>query len=237
MEPNKECFRGRSGRDTAEENVILAVRRRPDKTEKKSHTGCQELPARSMGVLERLRKSPKRFERTFGNWRCPGDESVRTRAICGSRRSGSVSQDKSVENHPDGTYPGSASPRSRYRQKAPMAFQTFRTGQAHATWCKQSLPARAPMKRNMNMAQRYQDGHLRRAKRKRRVDVWEFLWRERGLDAKRHPRPLTVGKVDELLTEREALNRIQLLRTNINRDYPRSALMTFQDLATHYRQT
>src|SRR5260370_3112192 len=93
------------------------------------------------------------------------------------------------------------------------------------------------MKRNMNMAQRYQDGHLRRAKRKRGVDVWEFLWRERGLDGKRHQRTLTVGKVDELLTEREALNRIQLLRTNINRDYPRSALMTFQDLADHYRQT
>jgi integrase len=87
------------------------------------------------------------------------------------------------------------------------------------------------------MAQRYQDGHLRRAKRKRGPDVWEFLWRERGPDGKRRQRTLTVGNVEELRTEREALNRIQSLRTNINRDFPRSGLMTFEDLADHYRQT
>lgn len=87
------------------------------------------------------------------------------------------------------------------------------------------------------MAQRYQDGHLRRAKRRRGPDVWEFLWREFGPDGKRRQRTLTVGSVDELRTEREALNRIQLLRTNINRDLPRSALMTFEDLVNHYRQT
>jgi integrase len=87
------------------------------------------------------------------------------------------------------------------------------------------------------MAQRYQDGHLRRAKRRRGPDVWEFLWREFGSDGKRRQRTLTVGSVDELRTEREALNRIQLLRTNINRDLPRSALMTFEDLVNHYRQT
>lgn len=66
------------------------------------------------------------------------------------------------------------------------------------------------------MAQRYQDGHLRRAKRKRGADVWEFLWRECGPNGKRRQRTVTVGTVDELRTEREALNRIQLLRTNIN---------------------
>jgi integrase len=87
------------------------------------------------------------------------------------------------------------------------------------------------------MAQRYQDGHLRRAKRKRGPDVWEFLWRECRLDGKRRQRTLTVGNVDELRTERDALNRIQFLRTNINRDFPRSALMTFKDLVDHYRQT
>lgn len=87
------------------------------------------------------------------------------------------------------------------------------------------------------MAQRYQDGHLRRAKRKRGPDVWEFLWRERGPDGKRRQRTLTVGNLDEFRTEREALNRIQSLRTNINRDFPKSALMTFDDLADHYRQT
>lgn len=86
------------------------------------------------------------------------------------------------------------------------------------------------------MAQRYQDGHLRRAKRKRGPDVWEFLWRECGPSGKRRQRTLTVGTVTELRTEREALNRIQVVRTNINRDFQRSALMTFKDLVDHYRQ-
>jgi integrase len=87
------------------------------------------------------------------------------------------------------------------------------------------------------MAQRHQDGHLRKAKRKRGPDVWEFLWREPGADGKRRQRTLTVGTVEELRTEREALNRIQLLRMNINRDLPTSVLMTFKDLVDHYRQT
>jgi integrase len=87
------------------------------------------------------------------------------------------------------------------------------------------------------MAQRYQDGHLRRAKRKRGPDVWKFLWRESGSDGKRRQRTLTVGTLEELRTEREALNRIQFLRTNINRDLPGTALMTFGELVNHYRQT
>lgn len=87
------------------------------------------------------------------------------------------------------------------------------------------------------MAQRYQDGHLRRAKRKRGPDVWEFLWREHGPDGKRRQRTLTVGNLEELRTEREVLNRIQTLRMNINRDLCVSALMTFEDLVDHYRQT
>jgi integrase len=87
------------------------------------------------------------------------------------------------------------------------------------------------------MAQRYQQGHLRRARRKRGPDVWEFLWRECDANGKRRQRTLTVGDVNELRTEREALNRIQALRTNINRDLPVSALMTFEDLVDHYRQT
>src|SRR5215831_6547476 len=87
------------------------------------------------------------------------------------------------------------------------------------------------------MAQRHQDRHLRRARRRRGPDVWEFLWREFGPNGKRRQRTLTVGSVDELRTEREALNRIQLLRANINRDLPKSALMTFEDLVNHYRQT
>ena len=87
------------------------------------------------------------------------------------------------------------------------------------------------------MAQRYQQGHLRRAKRKRGPDVWEFLWRERSPDGRRIQRTLTIGNVRELHTERDALNHIQSLRANINRQVARTALMTFGDLVNHYRQT
>ena len=87
------------------------------------------------------------------------------------------------------------------------------------------------------MAQRYQRGHLRRAKRKRGPDVWEFLWRERSPGGKPRQRTLTVGDINELHTERDALNHIQTLRSNINRDVSPSALMTFKDLVDHYRQT
>ena len=87
------------------------------------------------------------------------------------------------------------------------------------------------------MAQRYQNGHLRKAKRKRGPDVWEFLWRETRPGGRRCQRTLTVGNVQELRTEREALNRIQALRMNINRNLTFSALMTFEALVDHYRQT
>jgi len=79
--------------------------------------------------------------------------------------------------------------------------------------------------------------HLRKAKRKRSPDVWEFLWRESGLDGKQRQRTLTVGNVQELRTEREALNHIQMLRTNINRDVTFSPLMTFETLVNRYRET
>ena len=87
------------------------------------------------------------------------------------------------------------------------------------------------------MAQRFQNGHLRKAKRKRGPAVWEFLWRETRSDGMRCQRTLTVGNVRELRTERDALNRIQALRMNINRDLTFSALMTFETLVDHYRQT
>ena len=87
------------------------------------------------------------------------------------------------------------------------------------------------------MAQRYQDGHLRRAKRKRHPDVWEFLWRERGLDGKQRQRTLTVGNVEEFRTQREALNHIQMLRININQPIAISPLVTFETLVDHYCRT
>ncbi len=87
------------------------------------------------------------------------------------------------------------------------------------------------------MAQRYQHGHLRRVKRKRGPDVWEFLWRELGPDGRRRQRTLTIGNVNEFRTEWDALNHIQTMRANINREVAPTALMTFGDLVNHYRQT
>jgi len=87
------------------------------------------------------------------------------------------------------------------------------------------------------MAQRYQNGHLRRAKRKCGPDVWEFLWREQGPDGKKRQRTLTIGNVQKLPTHREAMNQIHMLRMNINRETRIAALVTFQALVDHYCQT
>lgn len=87
------------------------------------------------------------------------------------------------------------------------------------------------------MAQRYQNGHLRIAKRKRGPDVWEFLWREPGPSGTRRQRTLTVGDVQRLPTHREAMNQLHTMRLNINKDLDVSPMLTFQALADHYCQT
>jgi len=87
------------------------------------------------------------------------------------------------------------------------------------------------------MAQRYQNGHLRCAKRKRGPDVWEFLWRDREVDGKRRQRTLIVGTLQEFRTFREAQNQLHLLKANINADLPISSVATFDELAEHYCRT
>lgn len=87
------------------------------------------------------------------------------------------------------------------------------------------------------MAQRYQNGHLRKAKRKCGPDVWEYLWRENGPDGKRRQRTFTVGNVRKFPTYREAMNEIHNLRMNINREAQITPLVTFQALVDHYCQT
>ena len=87
------------------------------------------------------------------------------------------------------------------------------------------------------MARRYQNGHLRIAKRKRGPNVWEFLWRERRPDGIRRQRTFTVGNVQELPTHREAMNQLHTLKMNINKEIDVSRVLTFQALADHYCQT
>jgi hypothetical protein len=84
------------------------------------------------------------------------------------------------------------------------------------------------------MAQRYQNGHLRMAKRKYGPDVWEYLWRERGPDGKQRQKTLTLGNVQELPTYREAMNHIHMLRMNINTELRIAPLVTFQALVNHW---
>jgi hypothetical protein len=87
------------------------------------------------------------------------------------------------------------------------------------------------------MAQRYQNGHLRIAERKRGPNVWEFLWREKGPDGIPRQRTLTVGDVHNFPTHREAMNQLHTLRMNINMEIAASPLLTFQALADHYCRT
>jgi integrase len=87
------------------------------------------------------------------------------------------------------------------------------------------------------MAQRYQNGHLRLAKRKSGPHVWEFLWRERGPDGRQRQRTLTVGNLQKLPTRREAMNEIHMLRMNINREIQNTSVVTLQALVEHYCQT
>lgn len=86
------------------------------------------------------------------------------------------------------------------------------------------------------MAQRYQEGHIRKAKRKSGA-VWEFLWRETAPDGVRRQRTVVVGSLRELPTKREALGQIQTLRHNINNTTLPTGLITFDALYRHYCET
>ncbi len=87
------------------------------------------------------------------------------------------------------------------------------------------------------MAQRYKNGHLRIAKRKRGPNVWEFLWREPGSDGVRRQRTLTIGDVHKIPTRREAMNQLHTLKFNINEKIDSSPVLTFQALSDHYCRT
>jgi integrase len=63
------------------------------------------------------------------------------------------------------------------------------------------------------------------------------LWRERGPDGRSRQRTLTVGNIHVLRTQKDAMNQLHTLRTNINREVELAALTTFQALVEHYCQT
>lgn len=89
------------------------------------------------------------------------------------------------------------------------------------------------------MSKHYQDGYLRRAKRKSGLQCWEFLWRENNDDGKRVRRTAIVGTVEQFPTEQLAQAAANGLRVFINSDHARSQLqpISIADLIDHYVQT
>ena len=85
---------------------------------------------------------------------------------------------------------------------------------------------------------RYQEGCLTRSKRKSGA-VWEYRYRERQQDGSKRMRCIVVGTVAALKTRAAALQRIEVLRANVNREIIEtgsSTVTTFKSLIEHYRE-
>ena len=87
------------------------------------------------------------------------------------------------------------------------------------------------------MRARYQQGSLKRIKRKSGYLVWIFRWRETDADGKRRPKKIVVGPVSELPTEFDARRALQALRISVNLDLSEQARppRNFKTLVDHYR--
>lgn len=89
----------------------------------------------------------------------------------------------------------------------------------------------------MLMRSSFQNGGLKRCKRKRGPDVWEFRWREQNTTGRTVRRNLIVGNVEDLPTKSKAKIALSELDLNINRQrtsLAHPALMTVGELAAHY---
>jgi len=75
------------------------------------------------------------------------------------------------------------------------------------------------------MSKRYQNGHLRCAKRKSGLQCWEFLWRENNGNGKRVCRTAIIGTVAQLPTEQLAGAAANGLRVHINSDNKRCCIV------------
>ena len=86
---------------------------------------------------------------------------------------------------------------------------------------------------------RYQQGSLKRIRRKGGRHVWVFRWRETDPDGKQKPRKIVVGSTDDLRTKDAAWDAVVSLRLNINQNdsVRRGAPQMFGDLVEHYRNT
>ena len=84
---------------------------------------------------------------------------------------------------------------------------------------------------------RYQEGCLTRSKRKSGA-VWEYRYRERQPDGSKRMRCIVVGTVAATKTRAAALQHIEVLRANVNREIIETGsptITTFKSLIEHYR--
>lgn len=89
------------------------------------------------------------------------------------------------------------------------------------------------------MSQRYQTGHLRRARRKSGPHVWEFLWRETDDRGRRVHRTAIVGTADQYPTQELAWTAANGLRVYLNtsRNLYSAKPIPVGDLIDHYVHT
>lgn len=85
----------------------------------------------------------------------------------------------------------------------------------------------------MNTRATYQQGSIRREKRKNGSDVWTLRWREMKNDSTTR-RKVVVGTLETLPTKAAAWKACESLRTTINPST--RAPRTIADLVTHYKQ-
>src|SRR5579864_6170785 len=82
---------------------------------------------------------------------------------------------------------------------------------------------------------RFQNGHLRRERRKTGPDVWIFRWREAAPNGRRVNRKVVVGTVKQYETETAANKAVAALRIDINNETPAAfRSMTVEQLIAHY---
>jgi hypothetical protein len=89
------------------------------------------------------------------------------------------------------------------------------------------------------MKQPYQDGYIRRTKRRAGPDRWEFLWRETDHTGARLRRTAIIGTAEQYPTEASANDAANGLRMHVNADLHCQRLkpISVGDVVDHYIQT
>jgi hypothetical protein len=89
------------------------------------------------------------------------------------------------------------------------------------------------------MSQHHQNGHLRRARRRIGLQVWEHLWRETDATGRRIHRTAVIGTLEQYPMQELAWAAANGLRMHINNNrnrYPDTPI-PLKDLIDHYVHT